>query len=39
LRAQIAETQTLPEPVADCLKCGCMNFDRCLLLDPSEATH
>jgi MerR family redox-sensitive transcriptional activator SoxR len=32
LDAHIAETQTLRQAVADCLACGCMNFDRCTLL-------
>jgi MerR family redox-sensitive transcriptional activator SoxR len=34
----IAQAQTLRQAVADCLECGCMNFDRCLLLDATEAT-
>ena len=34
----IAQTQALRQAVADCLECGCMNFDRCLLLDATEAT-
>jgi MerR family redox-sensitive transcriptional activator SoxR len=33
-----AQTQTLRQAVADCLECGCMNFDRCLLLEASEST-
>jgi MerR family transcriptional regulator, redox-sensitive transcriptional activator SoxR len=28
----IQEMQSLRKAVADCLACGCMNFDRCLLL-------
>ncbi|WP_328903016.1 MULTISPECIES: MerR family transcriptional regulator [unclassified Streptomyces] len=28
----IQETQTLRNAVADCLACGCMNFDSCRLL-------
>jgi len=38
LDRHIAQTQTLRQAVADCLECGCMNFDRCLLLETSEAT-
>ena len=38
LDRHIAQTQTLRQAVADCLECGCMNFDRCLLLEASEAT-
>jgi MerR family redox-sensitive transcriptional activator SoxR len=38
LDRHIAQTQTLRQAVADCLQCGCMNFDRCLLLDASEPT-
>ena len=38
LDRHIAQTQALREAVADCLECGCMNFDRCLLLDAAEAT-
>lgn len=34
----IAQTQALRQAVADCLECGCMTFDRCLLLDATEAT-
>ena len=33
LDRHIAQAQALREAVADCLECGCMNFDRCLLLD------
>jgi MerR family transcriptional regulator, redox-sensitive transcriptional activator SoxR len=38
LDRHIAQTQALRQAVADCLECGCMNFDRCLLLDATEAT-
>lgn len=38
LDRHIAQTQALRQAVADCLECGCMNFDRCLLLDAAEAT-
>ena len=37
LDRHIAQTQALRQAVADCLECGCMNFDRCLLLDATEA--
>jgi MerR family redox-sensitive transcriptional activator SoxR len=37
LDRHIAQTQRLRQAVADCLECGCMNFDRCLLLEASEA--
>jgi MerR family transcriptional regulator, redox-sensitive transcriptional activator SoxR len=32
LDARIAEIQALRQAVADCLECGCMNFDKCTLL-------
>jgi MerR family transcriptional regulator, redox-sensitive transcriptional activator SoxR len=38
LDRHIAQTQALRQAVADCLECGCMNFDRCLLLEAAEAT-
>jgi MerR family redox-sensitive transcriptional activator SoxR len=38
LDRHIAHAQALRQAVADCLECGCMNFDRCLLLDAAEAT-
>lgn len=38
LDRHIAQAQTLRQAVAECLECGCMNFDRCLLLDAPEAT-
>ena len=38
LDRHIAQAQTLRQAVADCLECGCMNFDRCLLLDASGGT-
>jgi MerR family redox-sensitive transcriptional activator SoxR len=38
LDRHIAQTRALRQAVADCLECGCMNFDRCLLLDATEAT-
>jgi MerR family redox-sensitive transcriptional activator SoxR len=37
LDRHIAQTEALRQAVADCLKCGCMNFDRCALLDATEA--
>ena len=33
LDAHIAETRALRQAVADCLECGCMNFDKCILLN------
>jgi MerR family transcriptional regulator, redox-sensitive transcriptional activator SoxR len=33
LDQHIAEAQALREAVADCLDCGCMNFDKCVLLN------
>ncbi|MEU3987868.1 MerR family transcriptional regulator [Streptomyces platensis] len=33
----IQETQALRNAVADCLACGCMNFDSCQLLSPGTA--
>ena len=38
LDRHIAQAQVLHQAVADCLECGCMNFDRCLLLAAAEAT-
>jgi MerR family redox-sensitive transcriptional activator SoxR len=32
LDEHIAEAQALRQAVADCLDCGCMNFDKCVLL-------
>lgn len=32
LDQHIAQIQALRQAVADCLACGCMNFERCLLL-------
>jgi hypothetical protein len=32
LDQHIAQVQALRRAVADCLACGCMNFERCLLL-------
>jgi len=37
LDRHIAQTQTLRQAVADCLACGCMNFDKCVLLNAAEA--
>ena len=37
LDRHIAQTKTLRQAVADCLACGCMNFDKCVLLDTAEA--
>jgi MerR family redox-sensitive transcriptional activator SoxR len=39
LDAHIAETQALRQAVADCLQCGCMNFDRCILLNSDVDGH
>jgi MerR family redox-sensitive transcriptional activator SoxR len=39
LDRHIAQAQTLRRAVAECLECGCMNFNRCLLLDAAEATE
>jgi MerR family transcriptional regulator, redox-sensitive transcriptional activator SoxR len=36
LDQHIAEIQALRQAVADCLDCGCMNFDRCVLLAPQS---
>jgi MerR family redox-sensitive transcriptional activator SoxR len=33
----IADMQTLRVAVADCLACGCMNFETCQLLGPSRS--
>ncbi|MFE7612678.1 MerR family transcriptional regulator [Streptomyces celluloflavus] len=33
----LQETQALRDAVADCLACGCMNFDSCQLLSSSPA--
>ncbi|MFH8553348.1 MerR family transcriptional regulator [Streptomyces celluloflavus] len=33
----LQETQALRNAVADCLACGCMNFDSCQLLSSSPA--
>ncbi|MER7581916.1 MerR family transcriptional regulator [Kitasatospora sp. NPDC097691] len=30
----IAQTQALRRAVADCMACGCMKFDQCVLLAP-----
>jgi MerR family redox-sensitive transcriptional activator SoxR len=35
----IQETQALRNAVADCLACGCMNFDSCRLLSSGTAEH
>jgi MerR family transcriptional regulator, redox-sensitive transcriptional activator SoxR len=37
LDQHIQEIKTLRRAVADCLRCGCMNFDRCVLLDTTDA--
>lgn len=37
LDQQIADTRTLRQAVADCLDCGCMNFDTCVLLRTESA--
>ncbi|MFI9586350.1 MerR family transcriptional regulator [Streptomyces sp. NPDC052236] len=36
LDQHIAQTQALRQAVADCLECGCMNFDKCVLLDTTD---
>lgn len=36
LDRHIAQTQALRQAVADCLECGCMNVDRCVLLDTAD---
>ncbi|MGW1104270.1 hypothetical protein [Streptomyces sp. NPDC002540] len=33
LDQHIAQTPALRQAVADCLECGCMKFDQCVLLD------
>jgi MerR family transcriptional regulator, redox-sensitive transcriptional activator SoxR len=38
LDRHIAQTRALRHAVAGCLECGCMNFDRCVLLDTTDAT-
>ncbi len=35
----IQETQALRNAVADCLACGCMNFDTCRLLSSGPAAE
>ncbi|WP_217548575.1 MerR family transcriptional regulator [Streptomyces sp. GbtcB6] len=35
----IQETQALRNAVADCLACGCMNFDSCRLLSSDPAAE
>jgi MerR family transcriptional regulator, redox-sensitive transcriptional activator SoxR len=37
LDAHIAQAQALRQAVADCLECGCMNFDKCALLDAAAS--
>jgi MerR family transcriptional regulator, redox-sensitive transcriptional activator SoxR len=37
LDRHITQTQALRRAVADCLECGCMNFDRCVLLHTTDA--
>lgn len=36
LDRHIAQTQALRQAVADCLECGCVNFDQCVLLDTTD---
>lgn len=36
LDRSIRELRALRQAVADCLECGCMNFNRCALLDSAE---
>jgi MerR family redox-sensitive transcriptional activator SoxR len=36
LDRHIAQAQTLRQAVAECLECGCMNFNRCLLLEAAD---
>ncbi|MFF3350384.1 MerR family transcriptional regulator [Streptomyces sp. NPDC002779] len=38
LDQHIAQAQALRQAVADCLECGCMKFDQCVLLDTTDAT-
>jgi MerR family redox-sensitive transcriptional activator SoxR len=38
LDQHIAQAQALRQAVADCLACGCMNFDKCVSLDTSGNT-
>ncbi|MFE2142209.1 MerR family transcriptional regulator [Streptomyces sp. NPDC059456] len=38
LDRHIAQAQALRQAVADCLECGCMKFDQCVLLDTTDAT-
>ncbi|UQX04614.1 MerR family transcriptional regulator [Streptomyces sp. RerS4] len=38
LDQHIAETRALRQAVAECLECGCMNFDQCVLLASTDAT-
>lgn len=37
LDQHIAQAQALRQAVADCLECGCMKFDQCVLLDTTDA--
>ncbi|MFH9980700.1 MerR family transcriptional regulator [Streptomyces sp. NPDC017179] len=37
LDRHIAQAQALRQAVADCLECGCMKFDQCVLLDTTDA--
>jgi MerR family transcriptional regulator, redox-sensitive transcriptional activator SoxR len=37
LDQHIAQAQALRRAVADCLDCGCMNFDKCVLLSTETA--
>ncbi|MEU8699476.1 MerR family DNA-binding protein [Streptomyces sp. NPDC048680] len=37
LDRHIAQAQVLRKAVADCLECGCMKFDQCVLLNPTDA--
>ncbi|MEV6576172.1 MerR family DNA-binding protein [Streptomyces sp. NPDC051577] len=36
LDRHIAQTRVLRQAVADCLECGCMNFDQCALLQTPD---
>ena len=39
LDRHIQEMQALRKAVADCLACGCMNFDNCQLLSATSTAH
>lgn len=33
----IAQAQALRQAVADCLECGCMKFDQCVVPEATDA--